>query len=375
MGQLGDFLEAVYGSAERFNTIRASIRQWRNRDLADRASGGNRTVMGRRKVQACSATPPEEALLTVWIARPDRMRTESHHPNAEQEEAALAVVNGTEGWSRDQWGHVEIAGRLGPSSPGLSDVKRHFDNSRLRELFQALTLESTGNVRTAGCECVRVRAVHRPGGSLWPHWLPYGADEYEFHAHPERGVLLSIIARTGGQVFEVSEAIEVVFDELLDSSLFTYTPAVGEQVRPADTIVEHMTLEAAIRRMPFVVLVPTHLPDAKHSQVDIMYHPSRRRSPWAHLGLMYRGSEQYGSLWINESDTPDPDSSGLEWERVEQEGKPLWISDPGEEGMRVVAFEQQGTHVKIWSDLDRSQLLDLALSLVPAGLTYPLYLR
>jgi hypothetical protein len=180
-------------------------------------------------------------------------------------------------------------------------------------------------------------------------------------------VLLSIHARFGGQVFEVSEATEVIFDEPLESDLFTYTPVVGEQVRPAETIVEHMTLEAAIRRMPFVVLVPARLPDAEHSQVDVMYHPSRRRSPWAHLSLMYRGSEQYGSLWIYESDTPDPDSSQLEWERFEQEGKPMWISDPGNEGMRVLAFEQQGTHVKIWSDLDRGQLLDLAMSLVPAS--------
>jgi hypothetical protein len=72
-------------------------------------------------------------------------------------------------------------------------------------------------------------------------------------------------------------------------------------------------------------------------------------------------------LWIDESETPNPELDQYEWESCDAGGKRMRISDPGDEGMRLVAFEQQGTHVRIWSDLERRQLLDLAGSLVPAS--------
>lgn len=367
MSRLGDFLEAVYGPTERFKTIQASIRHWRNRQLADAVETRKGTVIGRRKAPPDAASRPEEAILSVWIALPDCMRVERERHNRGQVEASLTVVNGAEWWDRDHEGHVETPGVGRRSRPSVSDVKHHFDRANLREIFVALTLEGTGTVRTAGCDCVQVRAVPRPGGRLWPHWLPYGADEYEFHAEPERGVLLSIIARSAGEVFERCEVTQVAFDEPLDSSLFSYTPAAGEQVRPADPITEHLTLEAALVRMPFAVLVPARVPDPDQSQLEVMYHPPRLRSPRGYLCLTYGGSAAYENLWMNECGTADPDElNGYEWERVEREGKPMCISDPGAEGMRVVLVEQGGTHVTIWSDLDRERLLDLAASLVPA---------
>lgn len=39
------------------------------------------------------------------------------------------------------------------------------------------------------------------------------------------------------------------------------------------------------------------------------------------------------------------------------------ISDSGNpEDQRIVAFEQNGTHVELWSDLDRTKLIEIALS-------------
>ncbi len=168
----------------------------------------------------------------------------------------------------------------------------------------ALSLEQSGFAQTAGRSCLRLRAVPRPGAQLWPHWLPCGADEYEFHADPERGSLLYVAGLYSGEVFEVSEVLQVAFDESLGDSLFTYTLRPGEQVRPADPIVERMTLQAAVARMPFTVLVPVRLPDSEHGDFEVMYHPPRLRSPRAYLTLMYRGGQ---SLWMNECDSHDPE--------------------------------------------------------------------
>jgi hypothetical protein len=209
-----------------------------------------------------------------------------------------------------------------------------------------------------------VRAVPRPGAQLWPHWLPYGADEYELHADAERGVLLYVAGRHKGEVFDISEVLQVDFDETLGDGLFSYTPRQGEQVRPADPIVERLTLQAAVLRMPFTVLVPKRVLGSEPGDFEVMYHAPRLRSPRPFLCLMYRGRV---SLWINESDSSDAELAKMEWEQVECNGKRMAISDPGVgAGMRVVSLEQEGTHVTIWSDLERDGLVDIAASLVPA---------
>jgi hypothetical protein len=212
--------------------------------------------------------------------------------------------------------------------------------------------------------------VSRPGASLWPHWLPKEANEYEFHVDPERGVLLGIISRIDGEVLQMCEVLEVAFDEPLEFSLFTYDPAPGEQVGPKIPAVERLTLAGAVSRMPFTVLVPARVPDAEHSHCEVMYHPPRRQRGWAHLALMYHGSEAYDHLWVDEGPHPDPSLDKFEWERIVVEGaiqKDLRISDPGDPtGRRIVAFEQNGTHVKINSDLDRAQLINLAMSFTSA---------
>ncbi|HEV3146274.1 MAG TPA: hypothetical protein VGZ47_20470, partial [Gemmataceae bacterium] len=284
MSKLGDFLEAVYGKEQRFTTVRAAIRQWRNRDLADNALGGNRTVSGRRRVQPVSTSSVEELDVSIWLALPDRARIERRRGG---QFVDLTVVNSIEWWKRDHEGHVETSGKGKRSSPSLSDAERHFDRKSLREFFVELDLEQVGVTETAGQDCVRIRATPRPDGSLWPHWLPYGADEYEFRADPAHGALLSIIAHCNGEMFERSEVSEVAFNESLDPFLFHYTPEPGEQVRLADPIVVHLTLDAAIAQMPFTGLVPTRLPDPGHVQMHVMYDPPSLRSPRSQLTIMY----------------------------------------------------------------------------------------
>jgi outer membrane lipoprotein-sorting protein len=369
---LGRFLEVIYGPNVPFSTAYGTIRQWRNRDLADSASGGGRRAMGRKivsKEKRDQAPTIQETSISMWISLPNRFRIEKNDKSEKHVEPRLVVVNGDEWWSRDDQGHVETSTANEQQArrrtmPGLTDIQRHFDHASLREYFVDLSLQESGSVETAGRSCIRLRAVPRSGARLWPHWLPDGADEYEFHADPERGVLLYVAGRYSGEVFELSQVLQVAFDGSLDDGLFTYTPRQGEQVRPADPIVEHLTLEAAILRMPFTVLIPRRVPDSESRDFEVMYHSPRPRCrPF--LSLMYRGRP---SLWINEGDSADPELAKMEWEQVERDGKRMLISDPGAgAGMRVISLEQSGTHVAVWSDLDRDRLIDVAASLVPAS--------
>src|SRR5438093_184774 len=119
MGRLGDMLEVVFGPGERFQTVRATIRHWRNRDLADKADGGNRGVMGRRKVGEPSPTPQvEESILSVWVSRPDRLRIEKRRQVDDRTEISVTVVNGDRSWKCDSEGHVETREGVQPSMRG-----------------------------------------------------------------------------------------------------------------------------------------------------------------------------------------------------------------------------------------------------------------
>ncbi len=365
MSELGDFLEIVYGPDSQFETVRGTIRQWCNREIAESATGGGRTAIGRRKASMQADDPTlaiDEANLSIWIKLPDRYRIEKDERFKGRTERSLNIVDGKQEWSVNQQGHVETGKPTGQLD---TDIARHFEHASLRECFVGLALRPMGPIETAGRRCIRLRAVPRPGGRLWPHWLPCGADEYEFHADTERGVLLYIDGRHQDEVFEVNEVRDVVFDEPIGDDLFSYTPHPSDQVRTAAPIVERMTLEAAVARMPFTVLVPSCVPDAEHNDFEVMYHPPRPQSARAHLALMYRGDHR---LWINESDCAEPETAEMEWEQIERDGKRMAISDPGvDAGMSILALEQAGTYVTIMSDLDRDRLIRVAFSLVAAS--------
>jgi hypothetical protein len=369
MGMLGDFLEALYGPADRFRTARAVIHQWSDCHLAEQVAAECHPAGRKKAVKAPQASRRvSETDIRIWIDGPSRVRVEETRRAGGRAESSLTVVGDDRWWKRDHQGHVEVgepaAGPCGRrSGPGLSGAEMHFSPANLRQYFVALGLTAAGSVRTAGRECVRVRAVPLPSGLLWSHWLPYGADEYEFQADPERAVLLFISGAYRGAVFETHEVREVAFDERLDPGLFTYEPGLGEQVRPAAPI-EHLSLAAAVARVQFTVLVPAKVPDGFDGPLEAIYHSPRVNGGRPNLTLMYMGD---GSLWLDQSDTPAA-LDKYEWEAVERGGRRIEISDPGPgSGARMARLEYLGTHVDIRSDLDRDQLLDMAASLTPVS--------
>jgi hypothetical protein len=379
VGQLGDMLEVLFGPDDGFQTIRATIRHWCDDDLARELTGVGRTLWGRKK--ATREKEPKARRIatsssTIWLHSPACGRIENRREVNGVIETGLSVTDGDRRWECDAEGHVDTkAGediRRASSGANTFDIiaDRHFNPGQIRLFLEHLTLQQQGLTRTADRECVSVKAIPRTGAGLWPHWLPHGADEYEFHFDRERAALLNIVGRCQGQAFALHEVTEIAFDESLDPGLFIYEPRPGQQVAPAVPVVEHMSLEAAIARMPFTVLVPTRVPNPEHARADVMYHPPRRQGGWSHLTLSYRGSQAFGRLWVKQDGAPGFLHDDLEWEWIASDGivqNDLRISDPGEAvGMRIVAFEQHGTYVEITSDLDRTTLIDFARSFTAA---------
>jgi hypothetical protein len=368
MSNLGDRRENLFGPHDSFKTVRATVRHWTNPDLVENVEGPG----GRRKPSAKdgSTSRIREKTLLIWISRPDRIRIEERRQVDGRTETSLSVVDEKQWINRDFEGHVEI-GDVETTQAGrkvgvaLTDAERHFDPDLIRKIIGNLTLESLGLVWTAGRECVRVRGVRRSGGLLWSHWLPSEADEFEFHLDREKGVFLVINSKHAGRLFEVNEVLDVDFDQPFEDKLFTYTPEIGEQIHPPVPVTVRLTLESAAASMPFTVLVPTWHPDADHTLMEVFHCPARR-SGREYLTLMYH-SELSKSLWLHESAVAAPDHGSYVWEEFEQQGQKLSISDPGDDGMRIVAMQRDGTHVDIWSNHERTCLIDIALSLRPVS--------
>jgi hypothetical protein len=372
MGKLGDFLEVLHGPVNRFQTVEATITHWQDADLATEAICAGMSAHGRRKSDA--GTPSVgviETELRLWMNGPDRVRLETTRRGKNGTKTRLTVVGGKRWWERDDQGHVEAGERESarPRRPYLTDIERHFFPAALRECLSPLALEVAGEARTAGRECVRLRAVPRPDQLLWAHWLPSSADEYELHADPERGALLFVAGRWLGRVLETYTVDRVVYDEPLGDELFAYEPRPGEQVRPPDPIVQWLSLAAAVARVPFTVLIPACIPDKSDWQRTVTYTPARVGEDYApFLTLMYHGPKH---LSIKQYVSP-PSQDDYEWDAVERGGQSMEISDPGgDDGTRLIRLEHLGTHVKITTDLPRDAALDLAASLEPFGKPEP----
>ena len=73
----------------------------------------------------------------------------------------------------------------------------------------------------------------KPGG--WdspPEPLWWGADDYELVIDAERGVLLRLASRFGGRAFDVTEILDIDFDEALPDDTFTLQlPGVRFEVK------------------------------------------------------------------------------------------------------------------------------------------------
>jgi outer membrane lipoprotein-sorting protein len=363
MGRLGEFLELFYGPRQLFRTLHARVRH--SEPAVDSALARRDGPIGKLRTDL-PPKPAREEEFEFWAQLPDRVRFEKRREKEGELKTSLELINGREVWEQHSDGTVEQgSGRRPDEDVRLpTDYQRHFDRHLIREIFAALTLQEIGTSRVANRECVTFLATKVAGASLWSHWLPSEADEYEFAGDLERAVLLSIVCKRDGKAIETFEVVEITFDGTLDESLFRFTPAKDDRVEAAKPVTERISLEAAARRAPFKVFQPAKQSGRKLVEPHVMYYPSRPRRRDESLTIFFLNSE-HCQLWINQGSQPDPDhSETLEWTEIERNGRRFKLSDPEvDDGLRVLWFEQSGTHVEIVSDLPVEEMVDLGLGM------------
>ena len=369
MAALGEFLERFYGPNEFFRTVQARVRHTRTA-FSQSTSTGRQPSLGRHRRDA---KPRHESTnnLIFWAQLPDKVRIETTCEEESRSEPTIEVVNGDTRWKRHADGTIERSCGRSKGAEGSyslpTEFQRHFDRGLLRQCFAALTLELTGQCRIAGHECIIIRAQQVPGAQLWPHWLSFDANEFEFAAEIEHAVLLSIKAVVNRATVEVHEVLEVTFDGQIDDSSFVYEPGINERVRATAPVAKHITLEEAAGGAPFVVLQPSYIPDPEQTHFDVMYHPGIPDRKVESLTIFYRRTASYDTLWIEQSCEPDErQREELEWDERHIDGQRMEISDPHpEEGLRVLCCRRENTFVVIISDLPKDEMVKIALSLAP----------
>ncbi len=360
MSLLGEFLESFYGSGSFPQTIWAQVRRERIKTVNGESS--RRRPIGREKRRTTEAKSFVD--LEFWAKMPDQVREDQTRLNDGEVESTIEVTKGGQRLKRLADGSIEVEqeprrGRSdGDSLP--NDFRRHFDRSMIRQLFASLTLEQLGECQVAGRHCVQIRAVPISVDQIWPHWLPTEADEFEFAADVECPLLLSIRAKLAGQTFETFEVVQVTFNGEIDDSVFHVQPLAGKPTRDAVPIVQRMTLQSAIEKVPFTVLLPKTRPE--FGERDVHYHPPRGKRPES-LTIHYHGGDA-NRLWFSLRPELDPEMQDrLEWEEIEFAGRRFQLSDPEIEGaLSILVFNQDGTWIEVISDLARNELLDVAAS-------------
>ncbi len=163
--------------------------------------------------------------------------------------------------------------------PHLAAVHRHFDRSLIREFFVGLRLENHGPASFLDGECVRSHAFRRPGGQIWPHWLPYNAEECEMVGEIPTRFLLSIAGILNNKIYEKYEVTQIEHDAVFGDEVFSFH-LKSDVVSNAAQRMKHLASPSiAQSRVGFPVVRLTFLPEMETSQPKVMLdHHSRGES-------------------------------------------------------------------------------------------------
>jgi hypothetical protein len=158
-----------------------------------------------------------ERIWKVWHERPDRWRQEAGLPGGSGIE--YRVIDGKAFWfyNPHEGAHAATTeGRFGPEF----EIAYVFDPESGVPDLSYLEMRVVGRIRHAGREALRVEATKPGGWETVPEPLWWGADDYELVVDAERGVILRLASRLEGQAFDVTEVLEVSFDEVFPVGTF-----------------------------------------------------------------------------------------------------------------------------------------------------------
>lgn len=243
MSELGDVLQRLFYEPDWSGTVHALVKEWklpgelgelagrrgseRQKETAFRptVTPEPRPVVNIRRPDVAEA--PADRVLKLWIDQPVRGRAERSWTNDGGTEllATTWVRGGQTHGHTDQLSFDLIRSVKCPQggvwpAPSSTDSERIFDRGWLREVMVSLQLEQTGEGVLAGRPVVLVRASLRRGMTLWPHWLPFGADEYRLALDEEFVSLLSITGIIDDIEFERIEVQKVSYGLELPSDTF-----------------------------------------------------------------------------------------------------------------------------------------------------------
>lgn len=370
MSELGQVLELMHTSEQRWRLLRAVGREWRHGPLhleafmrmVERRRSGSVSVFGSSSKEV---EEPEETETTwrLWMEGRHRVRAEFAIGHGDM---VTAVVDGRTWWSwSPSMGALTNEGRensetgLGPGTALLHPAV----------ILPAVDLEIRGQATKLGrpvCEVLALPTSDEDEESLdQVHGIGSGAEEYALLVDVERGVLLRTEARLHGRPFLVLEMDQVAFDEELPAETFAPAPPGGEEFEAVPRS-RSLLLEDLPAAVGFVVLVPERAPD--EADVDIMIEAALPRyGVPEHACITYHTFTRETtptSLALRESAAPMPTAEETEWRDV---GGMVVAEDPHTEPPTIrVRLEMQGTHVELSSrDLAAEKLLDMGRSLVP----------
>ena len=387
--RLGEVLVLLHGARNRYRTVRAVIRSWHHHERRRRAfarhseemraagAGVSRTEFARRgdgrPQPAASAS-----LLRLWWAPPDRLREDRESLDGESG-VGMSITDA------ERWWHLGVDGTFHSyeQMPGARSGMRQPSVDHLLDpapLLAGCDVELLGEARQAGRDALRVRLLPRPAADpiLQPPLLGQGADEFEVLVDAERGVLLRVAARIAGEDFRLEEVIEIAFDEAFPEETFRFAAPEVVRVVPAPPIPpppsafgrsRWVPLDQAAREAPFTVLVPTRIPQGAELRVNLV-----PPAPYvvATVTLTYFLPGATHSLNVIEMPADSGVREDLPERRLEHAGREHFLLERDVPGAHVrVRFVQEGTDVRIDSDLPLETILDIAASFVVAATAPP----
>ncbi len=367
MSELGDVLELINTSNERWQSLRAEGHEWRYTPLHLEAflrRAANRrlrsVVGGRSGVRGESEESSRQWRL--WITQPNRIRAEFV---AGDGESVTTVVDGTTWWS---WSSSSIV----VTNEGRDDVETGIGPGVTlvwpAVILPSMELEIRGRTMRLGRKAYSVLA--HPASSAEDandeavlSGIGAGAEEYELLVDAERGVLLRSEARLHGLPFLVLEMDDVAFDEYYDA--VTYMPPAGETFEMAP-VTRSILLEELSAAVGFAIFVPNQAPEDSDIHVSIESAIPRLGVP-EYADITYHSMQGAGRgvfLALRESAEPMPAPSEIEWRSVE--GLRVGEDHHTDPATIRIRLERLGTHVELSSrDLPLERLLDMSQSLVP----------
>lgn len=358
MSLLGTYLENFYRPGDRFQSVWARVEH--RQQAEPTGTSHRRPPIGRPKAKPSKEKETDELnQMEFWASLPDRVRVAV----TKSEASTTTIAIGQKCWELDEEGDVTFEEKAKPPRGVVADLlptefRRHFDPRQIRSFFESLTLEELGVVEIAGQPCVRIRAIPVDGDALWPHWLPIGADSFEFAGDLERGALLRIAALSDSREFTSYEVTRVSYDIAIDDAQFVYPVSNPNEVKTRAPVTRLVELDEAKASLPF----RTILPGGSAAVAKYRFHLMIPRKADSLPTLTAFTSDPMQRLYFTLSaGGDDEDTKDLEWEELKDGDMEYQLSDPQvPEGQKVLKFSKHGTTVTIISGKSLEELLQFA---------------